>query len=360
MRLDVPRVVVALLIGLVLGLAGVQGFAQTWPDSVEASVEDEAWNLYYSAFMEMYRGRPDAARGLLEQMVEEHPNHPAASLAGQALAAMGPGPVVGEPERVGGEAASGQARAELVIYQTLHGIAVGGEVCFLLYCDDPRSIVGSLALGAAGGLGISLYATRNGIRPGQSAAINSGTTWGFWSGLTLANALDLDENPFVTSMLVGQFVGLGTGAALWHVLRPTSGNVSAVNSGGIWTTAAIFLLGAVIQPDISDQMLFGSFFAASNLGLIGGAIFASQYPMSRSRVLVIDAGGLLGLLLTTGVVALADGGGRAAGAAGLVGMFGGLGAATYLSRDWDLGESNAQMFLLPTDEGALVGVGGTF
>ncbi|MBA2662792.1 MAG: hypothetical protein H0U74_10885 [Bradymonadaceae bacterium] len=373
------HVLSALFVALFLVFGSANGFAQSWPEEQLPPeqrgvdpLEDPAWMLYHQALMEMYQGKPDASKLLLEQLVREHPQHSATALALRALQVMAlvnprttpdepawdAQPSLHEAERV-----SAQARAELAIFQTIHGIIVGGELCYLLDCDDARPIVAGLALGAATGLGLSLLLTQDGLTAGHASLLNSATTWGFWSGLTLGYALDLPSgDAYVTSMLIGQLGGLGTGALLWSAFEPTVGTVAVANSGGIWTTLATFFLLGVFQLDVSDRVVVGSLFAASHIGLVSGALFASRYPISRSRMLLIDAGGILGMLLSTSTIAIIGGDvdSRPVFAAALVGMLGGLGAATYFTRAWDLEQTGAQLFILPTDEGAIVGLGGRF
>jgi hypothetical protein len=71
---------------------------------------------------------------------------------------------------------------------------------------------------------------------------------------------------------------------------------------------------------------------------VGGAFFARAVPMTASRVLLIDAGGLLGTLTGMGVSVLAQGSDPAPEptlGVGLAGTLIGLGLAYHLTSDWD-------------------------
>lgn len=357
-------------------------------------LNDPAWQLYHQAFIEVLRDHHDAAESLLNQLIQEYPDHGATPLAHRILAVISlvePGksaasddtraPAASEtpqtspayqqsgqpPTRTlaNGESTSAQARAELVIFQTLHGITVGFETCTLLDCNSPATVFGSLTAGAALGLGGSLYLTRNGITPGQASSFNTGTYWGFWNGLTLAQALNLEGKAYGGTILAGQALGLGGAALAWHLFEPTAGNVSLASSGAIWTTVVTALIHGIAGNEADDGVFWGSLMAASSVGLVGGAILSTKYPVSRGRALVIDSGGILGALAGfSAYLIITNGEGSDATAAwtsGLVGVVGGLAAATYFSRNWDVEtDKTAQLFVAPTDGGALVGLGGRF
>ncbi len=362
-----------------------------------APTEDPAWQLYQQAFVETLRGHKDAAESLLNQLITEYPQHEAVPLAQRALAVMllvqadqptieqpGIKPVAGDSVAIkdpsdskdskgskertlsNGETTNAQARAELVIFQTLHGIGVGMEICIIAGCDDPRPVFAALTGGAAVGLAGSLYFSRNGITAGQASTYNSGTVWGLWNGLALSNALELEGKAITGSMLAGQAVGLGGAALAWHLFEPTAGTVSLVNSGQIWATVITTLVHGTTGFKAESPLLWGSLIAASNAGLVAGALLSQEFPMSRGRALVIDSGGVLGALVGFSAYVLIAGNdnlnnGEAAMGSGLAGTVLGLGAATYFSRNWDdADDTSAQLFINPTDGGAIVGFAGNF
>ncbi len=364
-------------------------------------LEDPAWQLYQQAFIETLRGHQDAAESLLNQLIKQYPQHEATPLAHRVLAVMSlvesDKPTIEQPatkptpddavaikdpsvspeaqdpknpkERTlsNGETTNAQARAELVIFQTMHGIGVGLETCFLVGCNDPRPVFAALTGGAALGLAGSLYLSRDGVTAGQASTYNSGAVWGFWNGLALSNAAEIDGKAFAGTLLAGQAIGLGGAALAWHLFEPTAGTVSLVNSGQIWATVITTLIHGTTGFEASDALLWGSLLAASNVGLLTGALLAQEFPMSRGRALVIDSGGILGALVGfSAYVMIASGqdleNGEAAMASGLAGTVLGLGVATYFSRNWDDEDdtTTTQLFINPTDGGAIVGLGGRF
>lgn len=242
------------------------------------------------------------------------------------------------------------ARAELVGPQTVHGMVVGGQFCLLARCDGPRAISGSVLLGAGAGLGGSLLATRNGITSGQASAMN----WGTLGGLLLARELDYIVGPFDDSIrpgqyIVGQLGGLAGGYLLSEQLRPTSGDISTVTHATAWSVLYFELivhelLGVERYGETTHVRRTGSRIGrltTAVAGGVGGAVLASQYPMSRARVWMTSLSGVLGGLVAGGVPALIFGdrvqewSPRVGGALLTVGTMGGLATGGYLTRDWD-------------------------
>jgi hypothetical protein len=337
-------------------------------------IEDPAWREFRRAFELYAEGDRSRSREMLSSLVREYPGHPAARSARSVLQAMdSPEGRVrdGQPEdekrrRVGEEFTSGLARAELAFFQTINGLTLGAEVCAAARCDDSRVIVGSMLLGGTAGLALSLGLTTDGITPGHTLSINSGSGWGAWNGIALSVILEPQSEQVPLLIGLSQLAGTGVGALFHHFLQPTSGDVSLANSGGIWSGLLTLFTIAGLQPNVDESVVFSALLGASNLGLAGGAILSKFYPMSRGRTFIIDSGGLLGMLLGMGTAVIvtddadeplfffAAAGGSAAG----------LALATFLSRDWDEEEQdngpNVSLGFTPTPGGAAVHIGGRF
>ncbi len=242
-------------------------------------------------------------------------------------------------DRLGVEEATTLSRAELVTFQTIHGAVLGGQACGLLDCRSPRAFVGLPALGGLTGLGASLYLTRDVIAPGMTSAINSGVLAGGWSGLWFAELMGWRNTGPLGSMMVGQMVGMGAGYGLATALRPTAGDVAAVNHSAFWTTVSYLLVTQVVLDlRVSAQTTAATFLVVPAVGAIGGGVLASNYPMARPRVRVVSsagfAGGLLGLAIPFLIFedSLSP---RVGGATVLTGIFAGLGVGGYFTRNWD-------------------------
>jgi hypothetical protein len=355
---------IALLLCLIPQLA----LAQTPPPPPSAdglsAQNDPAAARYHAAFQALASGNRAAAIASLEKLNAQYPDHPLAERARLLIGIMAPGINGPQDQLVRGEKPTGLARGELVAAQTLHGIAIGGEICLILECNDGRAVVGLLLVG--GGLGLTaslLYDSDKGMTPGHAAALNSGTVWGAWQGGALIGIMEPDSTPTVgATLLLSQLGGLGLGEVLHQTLEPTAGDVSMATSAGFWTGVLAFFGHAANKFDGDSRTTFATILIASDLGLLAGAVASKYYPMTRSRTLVVDAGGILGALVGMGVPFLIQNEDSSPGlifGGAIVGTLAGLGSSYYLTRNWDAPEDlSLQLNVTPVEGGATVGVGG--
>lgn len=350
------------------------------PGSAEAIADaspPSATELYDAAFDALARGERDLAVSLLREL-SRMPD-PLAVRARELLAAMPPAAPATSATPLEDEAASASevaapgtqrttsaARAELVFFQTVHGFTLGAETCVMAQCEDARPWVLSLMLGAGAGFGASWVLSRDGVTPGLARATTDGTWWGVVNGGLLLLATDAASYPndeaVVTGAFLagGQILGLTLGGLAYAAWEPTAGQASLTASGGIWTLTVTAEFVAMLEPNFDDERPWGwILLTAGNLGVIGGAYFASKVPMTASRVLVIDAGGLLGTLTGMGVSVLVQGSDPQPGptfGVGLLGTLLGLGLAYHFTADWDGDEdadaNSAHFALAPLPGGA--------
>jgi hypothetical protein len=259
----------------------------------------------------------------------------------------------------------GLARAELVTFQTAFGIGLGAEVCVLAECSDVRAWIGSLMLGASAGFGLSFWLSNDGVTHGQAASVNSGVIWGTVAGAFLAGTLEPDsEKAFMGTMIGVQLVGLAVGATFAALVRPPSGDVALTDMIALWTVAITAMSFGAAEFDGETKVIFGSLFGATAVGLAIGSQMYRWTPMSRGRAMIINAGGIVGLLLGMGVAVLIAGDDVEAGAlfgAAIPGTLVGLGLTWWLTRNFDVPETNAEIGFAPTpDGGAFAFVRGSF
>jgi len=305
-----------------------------------------AEEFYHLAFQKLAEGDDSGAARELEMLVRIHPSHPLALRADLILELLQAPASPKKPtksdvvKRRGGETPSGLARGELVVTQTLHGIALGAELCVLIDCDDARLTVGTILVTAASGLAFSLLINREtGMYPGHTSALNSGTYWGAWHGLAGSMVLDANEDTTAGMMAISQLAGLGIGHLIYTQVQPSAGDVSMTTSVGAWL-AALTLMGHGISGfEASSRVVFGTMLAASDAGLITGALLTKTYPMSRGRSLIIDASGIAGTLFGIGVPVLISGddvNSKHVFAGAMAGSLLGLGLAITFTHDtWD-------------------------
>lgn len=313
---------------------------------------------YVEGFEALVRGEEARALEALDAVVRACPTHPFAAelarLARTRLAeAPAPAPAAPEaelaaPQDLRSELPTRLARAELVSIQTLHGATQGLLLCASADCSDGRAIAGSALAGAAVGLGVSLLVFPEGVRPGQALAINSGSAWGAIYGVMFNELVDDSSGDGdVPRVMLSMAAFTGAGALAAQAWQPAAGQVSMVNSGGLWAGVLTGLLLSTGE-DVDDRTFFGMELTALSAGMVGMGIAAAGHPVSRGRMLVIDAGGILGGLAGAAAVYFADqdpGDGLALGTA--VGVGAGLAATTLLTRNFDAPELPEGVALLP-------------
>lgn len=252
-----------------------------------------------------------------------------------------------------GESPTVLARAELVGGQGVNGLAQAMLLCAAAQCgSSPQLFAGSAVLGAGLGVGLSAWITRDGISGGPAQVINSGAAWGAYQGTLLATMIaeagDPLWKPWVTISLTG-LAGTGVGTALAYWVQPSGGPVAMANSGGIWASVltTLFLSPAFdyFRPDTVQTVNL----VAANGGILLLGLVSRYAQLSRGRMFLIDAGGVLGLLLgfAAGTFAgLTETYPRAMGPVAAVGGIAGLAAAFAITIDLDE-QTGIEVALLP-------------
>jgi hypothetical protein len=302
----------------------------------------EAEAEYREGFEAMSRGDDAQALEAFERVVAACPQHPHAAESARLLRArLRPAPRLAEDSvtenAFGPERNTGGARASLIVTQTIHGMTQGLLLCGIADCEE-QGYSSAALLGAGVGAGASILGSMGGITPGQSAAINSGTTWGFWFGIASIYALDTEGDESLGLVIASGAGFTGLGLLVAHAGQPTAGQVSMANSGGLWTgvVTALFL-GTLDSGD--TQSFFGAELAATGGGLLAFGLLSRTVPVTRGRMLLIDAGGIIGGLTGAAAVFSVIGSDSNSGDAILLGAglgtMGGLALTTYLTRNFD-------------------------
>jgi hypothetical protein len=338
---------------------------------------DPAWLLYQAATLALAEGDRAQALQRLEQLAAEFPGHPATRLAiPLRLTLERPREPEEGPETP--EHATRTARAELVSFQTMAGLVAGATLCEATGCQSARTTVLTFAVTSGTALGLSLLGTQDGITPGATLAIDSGTAWGIWHGGALNTITYTDPTNFTNQsfddrdhrtgrfFLGGQLLGTGAGLAVAMYGQPHAGQVSLATSGGIWSGALAALALNAMDFRGTDAQWLTTLLVASDLGLGAGAFVSTKVATSRSRMLLIDSAGLLGMLLGMGLDVAVEGQANSQGrlfGAGLAGTLAGLGTGVYLTRHWDVPELASALVtpaLQPVPGGAMLSLSGRF
>lgn len=283
---------------------------------------------YEEGFVKLSEQRYQDSIRLFDEVLHDCPSHPFASemrrLAKEQVKVAG----IQEDS----EGGSWLARAEVIAFQTLHGIGQGIFICVAAECDNARVVAG-LGIGGALLFGGASFWLSSGISSGSALAVNSGTGWGIWNGLALSIALDLDDGgPFgmISGVALG---GTALGIVAAYLFDPSPSQVSLANTTGIWS-GALAALAMLIHGEGSERAFFGVEMAVTNLGMIGGAIAGQFIDIGRGWLFVVDAGGVLGGLLGAGVALLIDNSPsrELVGGMAMTGMLGGLVGGYFITR----------------------------
>lgn len=317
------------------------------PEACSASAESD----YAEGFDALVRGQDAEALEAFQRVLATCPQHPyATELIRLARARLGPGGRLAQAavSELGPEGRSDAGLAAMTVVQTLHGAAQGVLLCAIADCGGQGYAAASVAGAGVGAAATLLLAREHGVTSGQAAAINSGTVWGFWFGIASMLALDLSGDDSLAAVMLGGAGFTGVGILLATTVKPTSGQVAMANSGGLWTGAVTALLLATSDSD-DTKTFFAVELGATAVGITSLALLSSQVQVSRGRVLLIDAGGILGGLLggAATYVAAGDDAGDAILLGSAAGVVAGLGLAAYLSRDFDV-RGAPQAVLTPT------------
>lgn len=245
-------------------------------------------------------------------------------------------------------------RAQLVLGATLYGIWTGIALDVVEGVDGDRMRVLFPMLGLVAGLGGSLVATRQGgITGGQAWSVITGLDYGTYNGLLWSAATDGSTEKGVIGVALGAgLAGGAIGAVVVAGYHPPQGGVELVRSGGLYGTGVALLAALLIAPEgASSKAIFTTVAMGMDVGLAAGAVLATQVPISRNRVLLVDAGTIAGAGLglgTTWLIAGTHGDARRAlGAGGLIGMGAGMATAILLTRGLDSSHQAADAAPVP-------------
>ncbi len=226
-------------------------------------------------------------------------------------------------------------------YGLLAGLAIAGPTDDQGTTRGAAIIVGLLGAGAFGG-GAWYYLGKHDLTPGQGQALLSGGTWGAYTFALFGDAVTgigtTSTNEGFKAAAIGGAVGAVGGAVYAAKAEPTEGDVSLINSMGMYGSGAGLLLGVVMQPPKGEAYsINGAVGALAGLG--GGMLLARKYDVSRGRMLRIDLGAAAGVAATWALFypLIADSStNNDEQAAGVVSI-GAMGLGAYLAWRWTRG-----------------------
>lgn len=241
-------------------------------------------------------------------------------------------------------------RFPFVFTSTVGGIVVGIEADLLVQVKSVAAAV-TLVLATTGAAFVaSLLGTRHSdITEGEAVLYSDGMIVGTYDGALIASLASTNTTPNETTISLIALLGTVAGSALGYfggrALHISPGAASLAGSGALWGTATGGLLLLAANPQ-STQGVLGTLLLATNLGAGIGLGVGAATHISRSRVLLMDLGALLGglalggigLIIETSKTPNSSTGKLTAGMA-LLGIYAGGALSLYLTRNLDRGSS---------------------
>jgi len=301
LRGAIPGVRAAALVALALLCLVVPGRA-----AGQATRADSAAVILETARRFESGGRGDVATALYEYLLERF-GDTAAAVEARRMLAVAP---AGRSGRGG--------RVELQVWSTLYGLWLGVAVPAALGADGPEPYGVGLLLGGPLGFltGAGLARSRE-FSDGQARAITFGGTWGTWQGYGWADVSDWGEIDYdscdpltgcsgenrsterrFAGMVAGGLAGIAAGVALSRRDIP-AGVATTVNFGALWGTW--FGLAGGILLDAEDDNLLMATLLGGDAGLVGTALLAPRWNLSRNRARLISIAGVIGGLGGAGI-----------------------------------------------------------
>jgi hypothetical protein len=234
---------------------------------------------------------------------------------------------------------------ELMIQNSILGPFVGGAITESIFDDDePVRAASGFYLGLGAGIALPIIAThRAPIGAAQAAYINFAERWALINGLIMPGLWNNRERD-AAAITLSANLGVGVvGAVLtWPRLELTPGQVSALGTAHLFgvVTSALVLWSFDVVPD-SQASFAGPTLFVANAAVAGVFLTRDVFDIDRRRVILMDLGGLGGLLTGTGVAFLIAGGedwrskGSIYGSSMLGGMLAGMAFAYAMSSDLD-------------------------
>lgn len=183
-------------------------------------------------------------------------------------------------------------RRQLIVFSTVAGGAATGALLFA-FNETSISGLGSIGGGAAALAGSYLYLPDN-VPLGTSNMTITSTLVGSVAGT--AGALLFTGDQRIVQPIGGAAAILGAGAGYYlgdrTKIRP--GDAALINSSVMWGTAAggLFALSFAPPRDVSAGLVLSGL----GMGAISGVIMTRYFDISRTHALLIDIGGLVGIL----------------------------------------------------------------
>jgi len=183
-------------------------------------------------------------------------------------------------------------RRQLIAFVTGAGMAAGGN---LLAAFDQTTIAsaGLLGGGVAGFAFSYLYLPKSLSLGTSNLTITSTLAGGVVGGF---GALVFTQDPNIYAPILGAslIAGGATGYYLGEKTKVSVGDAALINSAMTWGTVAgaLFAESFGSETQVSSGLVLSGF----GMGAIGGVVMTRYFHVSRTHALLIDVGGVIGIL----------------------------------------------------------------
>jgi len=187
-------------------------------------------------------------------------------------------------------------RRQLLIYGTVAGGVAGGT----LIGAQNTAFYDLLGIGggfAAGALAV-YFGTDKNVPLGTSSLTITSSFFGAIGGAATASIFTSDGNAISPAIGGGLVLGAGLGYYAGQHFHVRPGDAALVNSGALWGTVSGSLFAISFDTNGAHRSIdSGIILSGLGIGTVAGALLAHNYTVSRGRAALIDASGVLGIVL---------------------------------------------------------------
>ncbi len=200
------------------------------------------------------------------------------------------------------EAIPETGRRQLIVASAVAGGVSAGA---LLFAFNQTSISGiGSVLGVGAGLAGSYFAVPRDLPLGTSNLTITTTVAGGIAGYFGARVFTEQDKyiqpVFGASILLGGAAGFVAG----EKIKISTGDAALFNSTAVWGTTAGSLFAISFDPP--RQVASGLVLSGLGMGVVGGVLMTRYYDISRNHALLVDIGGLVGVVGGLAVASIAS------------------------------------------------------
>ena len=185
-------------------------------------------------------------------------------------------------------------RKQLLAYSTVAG---GVAASLIAGTQDNSTIITASAIGGIGAGFLAVYygTDRNLALGTSSLTVTSSLIGGVGGGLIAAMASNSGVDVYAPLIGGGLVIGGVAGYLVGDRTHPEPGDSAVINSGALWGTVAGGLFALSFNPD--SQIAAGLVASGLGMGTAAGVLLQRYFKVSRGRAALIDASGVVGIVL---------------------------------------------------------------